>query len=210
MVLRPVYHSQAGGQNMQYPYQEACQPEQGSWQTPYGTQLQAAVPNDHSAQSQRSSPPAAHSQYVPPGPYATATGESSNYYNNSEQRPTYDSSWSNRTEGDHRQSQYNDAPLHQPPYHVPQGPYGYEHPGANPYGLSFQPPSHGAPSEVKQEGVNAYGQQAEPCQNSAHYGPTEVKQDEAISSSGSASQPQEDRGIMGALAGAAAGGYAGT
>jgi hypothetical protein len=125
---------------------------------------------------------------MPSRPYAPPDGQNAGYYSNAEQPPAYPSAWSERQYNSYSPQQpYGALPYQQPYQSPPQGPYGYEHPNANPFG---QPPA--APTA------------------STAYGSPEIKQEEeGLPPQGYGPQTEEERGLMGAVAGAAAGGYAG-
>jgi hypothetical protein len=58
--------------------------------------------------------------------------------------------------------------------------------------------------------VNPFGQPPSAPQAPANYGSPDVKQEEDALPPGPVPQTEEERGLMGALAGGAAGGYAGS
>jgi len=217
MVLRPVYHSQADEPNMQYPYQSTEPIDQGTWQTPYGTESQSTAYGVYA--SSQTSPPPVDQMQVATGPYAATIGESSNYYDHSQQQLDYKSGWESQNQSVYGESQHDNGPSYDAQYQPSQAHYGSDYPPANPYGPqnSYNPNVQYATPEVKhEEQPYANGQQFLPYQEGAFTGPFAPKAEGATQPSPvQAFQPspdqafEQDRGVMGAIAGAAAGGYAG-
>jgi hypothetical protein len=218
MVLRPVYHPQEDEQNMQYPYRATERLDQGTWQTPYGAEYQTTAHDSNCVLPQ--GPPAQYDQTQFATPYAAPNGENTTYYENTPQHPAYDTNWQNQDQPVHGQQQYNYAPAYEATPSNPQnGPYSHGNTPVPPYQAqdSYKVEPHFSEPEVKQEEqLYARMQQSSPYPDTTYSAPPGIRDEQGYQSIPGQAPPsssnhglEQDRGVMGAIAGAAAGGYAG-
>jgi hypothetical protein len=190
MVRKPNYEysnqdQQQPSFNMQYP-----PAAQGP---PYNDDSKPLPPNlNQSQQNQSSYPYTAQSPPPVTGPYGAAYGESQGYY-----RPPYQPTY---PEQPYQSQSYAPGPYANQSYGSPQQ-YGQQYPPQQ-YPQHYQPPVEAPyasppPSNATHYSGSPHGDQ--PPTYTAGYQPP----------AGAPPQADEERGIMGALAGGAAGGYAG-
>jgi hypothetical protein len=219
MVLRPVYRSQENEQNMQFPYWGTGPPDQATWQTPYGAESQTTP---YAGYGPAQSPPLQNdqAQSTPAGPYSAFVGEASAYYDSSHQQSAYQSGWQNPYQPLDGQLRHdNDSAYQAPPYQIPKGPYAYGHPSTDTQGAQcfFTSGDHYETPAIKyEEQANATVQQNPSYQDACYSVPPLTRNNEGyepiLGQAPFTDHDQafeQDRGVMGAIAGAAAGGYAG-
>ena len=188
---------------MQYPSQEPDPPSGGTWQTPYGQA--ASSQDDDRVQPQQSPQERVQDAFHGEHPYAPTRGENSSYYGSAPYTNGSSSSWQDlygNAQGNTgiAMSQYGQT------YAEASGQYGYRHSDydANQYPAYQQ--AYQEPEYVKQEmPVDAYAGQNVPLVDLTR---PEIRPP-VNAFPLHASAQENDRGFMGALAGAAAGGYAG-
>ena len=208
MVLRPIHYLPGTDEytNMQYPNQEPPRRNEETWQMPYGSREASSIGGSY-PQSQ------AYDQHsLPPySPYTAAVGESTEYYRAPRQAQTSGAEYSDQVRYSQFSQSLDVASGYERASQFPPRTYdAHEQPVAYDYGTESTYAPFNIPPEVKQEAEpNAYGRW-----NASYTVDLDAPRPEPTQSSvdgcaAPAAGTVQDRGIMGAMAGATAGGYAG-
>ncbi|KAE9979519.1 hypothetical protein BLS_009725 [Venturia inaequalis] len=192
MVIKPNpdYYQPNQPASMQYP--SAGSPSQGP---PYGQGNQTSPYRQGQGYPPSNPPyPVSNSPYPPAAEPATSRGESASYYGNT-QPPSYGGPQSPPYQHQNQNSASNDGNHSQ--HYTPPNQY-------NPH-QQYPPPSQGPYGGPSPTASNP----GDPLQYQQHHGAYPPSSPPAAYPQGSVPQTDEERGLMGAVAGGAAGGFAG-